>query len=102
MTKAEAGRIGGLTTLRRYGKQGMAERGKRGGRPRSLTLEQIRQQQHLEAQTKYKGGTDTPGSLIELKRLWKSAARSRRESIPNEEGPGDPIIRPPEVTNHDR
>jgi len=94
MTKREAGRIGGLATLRRYGTQGMAARGKLGGRPRSPTIDEIRQQQSLKAQTIDKGGQDTPGDLRELKRLWKSAARSRPGSIPNAEGPVTPSPAP--------
>jgi len=42
------------------------------GRPRALTLEQVRQRQPLEAQNNEKGVTDTSGinSLAELRRLY--------------------------------
>jgi len=94
MTKREAGRIGGLRTLERYGREGMAARGRMGGRPRLATLDEIRQKQSLKTQNKYEGGKDAPGDLRELKRLWKSAARSRPGSIPNAEGPVTPSPAP--------
>jgi hypothetical protein len=39
MNKQEAGRIGGIVTFLRHGSEGMAERGRRGGRPRVPTLD---------------------------------------------------------------
>lgn len=63
---------------RQYKREEMSARGREGGRPRSLTLEEIRQQQSQaqEMENKEKGGMDTPGalasaSLKELKRLFK-------------------------------
>lgn len=58
------GRIGGLQTLMRYGREHMAEIGRRGGRPR------LRQLPTPEAQTQLKGGW-LPNRLSELKELWK-------------------------------
>lgn len=49
----------------------------RGGRPRALTMEQVRQRQFLEAQNNEKGGnfvnkdTSRINNLTELRRLWK-------------------------------
>lgn len=80
MTKAEAGRLGGLTTFLHCGPEGMSQRGKLGGRPLALTLEDIRQQQLL-AQENEKGVMDTPGNnLKELKKLCRLRCRS---SSPN-------------------
>ncbi len=76
--KQKAGRLGGQATFRKYGREGMAARGKRGGRPRSLTLEERQQQsRNREIENKEKGGKDTlrsilaTTSLTKLKRLHK-------------------------------
>jgi len=77
--KQKAGRLGGLATFHKYGREGMVARGNRGGRPRSLTLEE-RQQQLLKAQENKKEVMDTPGklpgSLKELKKLYLHQRRS--------------------------
>ena len=41
--KAEVGRKGGMATYAREGREGMSARGKAGGRPRSLTLDELAQ-----------------------------------------------------------
>ena len=52
----------------------------KGGRPRALTLDEIRQQQLLKAQENKKEVMDTssklPGSLKELKKLYLHQRRS--------------------------
>jgi len=72
MNNQESGRLGGLVTFLRYGSEGMAERGSRGGRPRVPSLE--RQQQSLEAQIKEREVMDTPSRLsnnrLELRKLY--------------------------------
>jgi len=72
MNKQEAGRLGGIVTFLRYGAEGMAERGRQGGRPRILSLE--RQRQSQGAQINAKGVSDTPSrlsnNLRELKGLY--------------------------------
>ena len=80
--RRRAGRMGGMVTYFRYGSEGMAERGRLGGRPRSITIDDIRQSQSLNA-TESKnegGGMDTPriqtNSLVVLKRLWRDRQRS--------------------------
>jgi hypothetical protein len=54
MTKAQAGAIGGTATFNKYGSDEMVRRGKLGGRPRLLTLSEIRHQQALDANKKLK------------------------------------------------
>ena len=76
MTRKDSGRIGGLATLKRYGKDQLRDWGKLGGRPRSLTYDEIRQQQRLE-QNNNKGGDGSPGNnLSQLKALLKQRQRS--------------------------
>ena len=71
MTRRDSGRIGGLATLKRYGKDQLRNWGKLGGRPRSLTYDEIRQQQRLE-QNNNKGGDGSPGNnLSQLKALLR-------------------------------
>ena len=76
--KQKAGRLGGLATFHKYGREGMVARGKKGGRPRALTLEE--RQQQLQAQKNKKEVKDTPGklpgNLKELKRLYLHQRRS--------------------------
>ena len=57
------------------------EQGKRGGRPRNLTYDEIRQQQRLERNNN-KGGNGSPGNnLKELKALLKQRQKSNGEEI---------------------
>ena len=80
-TRRDSGRKGGLVTLERYGPDQLREWGKRGGRPRSRTYDQIRQRQRLERNNN-KGGNGSPGSnLRELKALLKQRQRSNGEEI---------------------
>jgi len=62
-----------------------AECGQRGGRPRALTIEDVRQRQLLEAQENKKEGMDTLDgmALAGLKRLWK---RQRSNGSKNTKG----------------
>lgn len=55
------------------------------GRPRLLTLDELRQSQSIEPINE--GGMDTPGSLKGLKRLWNLRQRSNGSS--NNNGQGD-------------
>lgn len=81
MTHAEAGRRGGLQTLKRKGRAWLQEQGKRGGRPRSLTYDEIRYQQRLERNNN-KGGNGSPGNnLKELKALLKQRQRPTGDEI---------------------
>ena len=68
---ADYGRIGGLQTVVRHGREHMAEIGRRGGRPR------LRQLPVPEVQSQLKGGNRLPNRLSELKGLW----RERREEL---------------------
>ena len=75
--RCEAGRIGGLVTLERYGKDQLRSWGKLGGRPRSLTYDEImRQHQLLGQKINDKEGTGPPGNIAELKKHWKLRCRS--------------------------
>ncbi len=74
--KQEAGRMGGLATWRRHGKEHYVAMGKKGGRPRALTLEDIlRQKQSQEAardkenKTKEENGYPSALSSMSLKQL---------------------------------
>jgi hypothetical protein len=69
MTQAEAGRLGGLATYTKYGRQEMVRRGKLGGRPQALTISQIRQLR-AEQNKKKEDGLST-GNLAHLQRLYK-------------------------------
>lgn len=73
LTRAEAGRIGGLVTLERYGRDHLAEWGRLGGRPRSQTYDDItRQRQRLEQNNNNKEVIQgPPGNLRQLKTLYK-------------------------------
>ncbi len=85
--RSDAGRIGGLQTLLRHGREHYSAAGKLGGRPKSLTMAEIRQSQHLEEQNENRR-LDTPHSrLKELKVLWanKTGGGFIRASAPKEE-----------------
>lgn len=82
LTKSKAGRLGGLATFNRYGREFYVVAGRRGGRPRSLTLGELKKQsQSLQGKNNTQGGKDTPGvlaseSLAKMKRLWADRQRS--------------------------
>lgn len=62
-----------MTTYRKYGREYMRQLGKKGGRPLSLTIEEIKLQAAPSVQNTKKGGMATnglPNSLKELKRLY--------------------------------
>lgn len=61
----------------------------KGGRPRALTLEQIRRQQPLEARNNEKEGKDSlaTNSLTELKRLWCSHKSNGSKNTAKAGGP---------------
>ena len=49
-TKSDSGRKGGLATLGRYGRDQLAEWGKRGGRPRDMSCDEKLQQRRIKRQ----------------------------------------------------
>jgi len=75
MKKAQCGRLGGLNTYYRYGREGMVARAKKGGRPRALTLKDLlRQLSEAEVNKEKQEELDTPqdsASLTTLRRLWR-------------------------------
>lgn len=77
MNKSDAGRMGGTMTLERYGRDQLTEWGKRGGRPRSQTYNDIRQRE-LRERNNNKEGKGFPGTsnLNTLKELYKARDRS--------------------------
>jgi len=62
-----AGRLGGLTTLMRYGREFYSTIGAKGGRPKAT---QLGRQTVLAANSKVEGGW-IPNRLSELKELWR-------------------------------
>ena len=71
-TWADYGRIGGLQTVLRHGREWLREIGRRGGLARRLpTISEVRQQTAPEVQYQLKGGIRLPNRLSELKELWK-------------------------------
>ena len=77
MTHAEAGRLGGQQTLKRYGPNWLRERGKLGGRPRAQTYDEIRQQQRHERNNNHKEAMGTPsGNLRMLRARFRLRQRS--------------------------
>ncbi len=77
-TRRDSGRKGGTVTLERYGRDQLAEWGKRGGRPRSRTYDDIRQRRRLERNNNHKEGMGSPGkaNLRTLKTLYRLSPRS--------------------------
>jgi hypothetical protein len=84
LTRAEAGRLGGQKTLEKYGIEHFRhlgnEHGHKGGRPRSLTLAEIRKRDHevleqrlamIEKQKKEIDPRGKTNSLYKLKQLYK-------------------------------
>lgn len=70
-TWRDYGRIGGLQTALRYGRDYMAEIGRRGGLAGRLpTMAEVRQQSASETQIQIREGR-LPNRLSELKELWK-------------------------------
>lgn len=70
-TWADYGRIGGLQTTLRHGRDYMAELGRRGGLAGRLpTLSELRQQTAPKAQIQIREGR-LSNRLSELKELWK-------------------------------
>jgi hypothetical protein len=75
--RREVGRLGGLVTLERYGRDQLRTWGKLGGRPRSLTYDEIMRQHQLVGQKiNDKEGTGPPGNMTELKKHWRLRCRS--------------------------
>lgn len=83
--RQRAGRMGGLQTYLRYGKEGMSAIGKLGGRPRLPSLSDLRQQLApvVPRLNNTKGGK-LPNSLKGLKELWD--LRQRSEPVIKQEG----------------
>jgi len=74
MTKADAGRLGGLQTYLRHGRSEMARRGRMGGRPRSKTYSELFPAAAANNEEKEAGIISTLNldlSLKELRELWK-------------------------------
>ena len=69
--RQKAGRLGGLTTLRRYGRDYLRELGKRGGKPRLPTIEELQERQALERLAEREKLETGSNSLETLKKLWK-------------------------------
>ncbi|MBA7582042.1 hypothetical protein ES708_23962 [subsurface metagenome] len=70
--RRDYGRLGGIQTYLRHGREYMAEIGRRGGLARRLpTIAELRQQQALEAIVQIEGGHRLPNRLGELKELYK-------------------------------
>lgn len=89
--RSRAGRLGGLTCFLHYGSEGMSEKGKKGGRPRSLTLKERQQALQQEEKNNNKGGelsfciSEQTNNLKVLKRRCKThLVEMRRAKI--EEG----------------
>ena len=85
-TRRDSGRKGGLVTLERYGRDQLAEWGRRGGRPRSLSYDDIQQHQALEQHHNNNReviSADPPGKHNQLRRHHKLRAA---------ESSGDPNI----------
>lgn len=70
--KQSAGHKGGLATLAKYGTEFFAINGARGGRPKALTLAEIKESRQLEAAEENENRRmDTPHSQLKsLKMLW--------------------------------
>ena len=90
MTRAEAGRLGGLATFDAVGVAGMRERGKKGGRPRQVTLEELERQEQLLRPNETDALRVETNNLNEMKRLW----RLRRESTGIAESTPGPAVPP--------
>jgi len=83
MTRAEAGKRGGTITSQRHGHDEYVRWGKRGGRPRLPTYDDIRQRQLLEQnKNNNKEAKDPPGelSMSQLKKRYR--LRDRSSPIP--------------------
>lgn len=76
MNKSDAGRLGGTVTLERYGRDQLAEWGKLGGRPRSMTYDDITRRRRLEQNNNHEEVKGLPGSLTNLKKLYDARCRS--------------------------
>jgi hypothetical protein len=83
LTRRDSGRKGGLTTLKRYGRDQLVEWGKLGGRPRSLGYDDIRQQQLAERgnNNNEEVNPGPPGNLSSLRRLYRLRQRSTAPEI---------------------
>jgi len=72
MTRVEAGRKGGMTTMSRYGREYFSRIGRYGGRPPALMAEEARERLRLQAASEVaeltKGGR-LPRSLCKMQRL---------------------------------
>ena len=75
MNRRDAGRIGGLQTYLRHGKEHMSGMGEKGGRPRVRTLNELRQQTAPQAQIKIRE-EKVPSRLSELRKVYRLQQRS--------------------------
>lgn len=72
-----AGRLGGIQTASRYGKEQRREWGKLGGRPKLPTLEELKREMAPSTKTR-EGSVINTSNLKELKRLFKLRQKSLR------------------------
>jgi len=70
MNKREAGRLGGMQTYARHGREHMRQMGLKGGRPRSKTLSEL-QAAAAKKDKEVKEASGKTDSLSELLRLWR-------------------------------
>lgn len=73
MTKSECGALGGTAAFNKYGSDEMVCRGRLGGRPRALTLSEIKQQKTQAAE-------NILNEVLGDKRNYKRA--NKRERLP--------------------
>jgi|WetSurMetagenome_2_1015567.scaffolds.fasta_scaffold1556438_1 hypothetical protein len=59
MTKSEAGRLGGLATLKNHGKAYFKSTGALGGRPRRLTINELRAKGQIKAGGRLQAGFES-------------------------------------------
>ncbi len=90
LTRADSGRKGGMTTLRRYGREQLAYWGKLGGRPHSPTYQDISsRRQLLEQNNDHKQKeviTGPPGNLKGLKKQYAARYGSSGDNETQEAG----------------
>jgi hypothetical protein len=79
MNKREAGQLGGITTLTTHGRSFYSDIGKLGGRPRLLTMTEVRQQSAPSPNDKKEARL--PTSLRNLKVLYQLQMKTKGEVL---------------------
>lgn len=69
--RRQAGKKGGAACLKKYGRDYFSALGKKGGRSKLPTLEQLKAQASKRGQIQIEGGNELPNGLTALKKLWK-------------------------------